>query len=352
MSPILIAVIPSLGTLLASPLGDLAVFALCAGVAWLLLRRRSNAAAATFATDSTQADSSRTDSARTDSAWTDSAGPDSDWTAGQSPFEVDTFLTANTASGRPLFPSIEMWLRRHVLLARIPLSWSSCCVGVVAVSGTIAAMTFVATENAPLAVAASLLTLGLLMVILLVVAQRNVRQFRQQLPLAMDIMAGAIQSGDNIRQTIGLLSNTMQEPARTEFIRCRNQLEMGLSLRDTMQSLSDRICTIDVQLFATTLATHRDTGGHLAATLRRMGRVIHSRFDYERHLRTTTGMGRMSVIVVIALAWILMGYIVAVKPDYGRDMLTDPLGQRMLMLALALEFIGIGWSLFLVRANY
>lgn len=347
MSPDLTAAIPSIGALLASPLGDMAVFALCGGVAWLLLGRRYNAAAATVAEDSTQSDSHRTDS-----NWTVSESPDSDQTAGQSQLEVDTFLTVNTASREPLFPSIEMWLRRHVLLARIPLSWSACCIGVVAVSGSLGAMVFVASENAPLSVASSLLTLGLLMVILLFVAQRNVRQFRQQLPLAMDIMAGAIQSGDNIRQTISLLSDTMQEPARTEFIRCRNQLKMGLSLRDTMQSLSERIRTIDVQLFATTLATHRDTGGHLAATLRRMGRVIHSRFDYERHLRTTTGMGRMSVIVVIALAWILMGYIVAVKPDYGRDMLTDPLGQRMLALALVLEFIGIGWSLFLVRVNY
>lgn len=342
MSPGLTAAIPSMAALLASPLGDLAVFALFTGVTWLLLRRRATAGPTSIKNDSTLPDPD----------WMDPERPDSGWAAGQSPFEVDMFITANTASRRPLFPSIEMWLRRHVLLARFPLSWSSYCIGVVAISGSIGALVFVATENAPSAVGASLLTLGLLMVILLVVAQRNVRQFRQQLPLAMDIMAGAIQSGDNIRQTIGLLSNTMQEPARTEFIRCRNQLGMGLSLRDTMQSLSERIRTIDVQLFATTLATHRDTGGHLAATLRRMGRVIHSRFDYERHLRTTTGMGRMSIIVVVALAWILMGYILAVKPDYGRDMLTDPLGQRMLMLALILEFIGIGWALFLVRSKY
>ena len=248
--------------------------------------------------------------------------------------------------------SFESWLQRQLLMARLPIPANLTPLLIVCASGLCAALTFVLVESVPASVVAGLTTLATCLLVLIGVAQWRIRTFRKQLPLALDIMAGAVASGESLKQSVGVLATTMQEPAKTEFVRCRNQLDMGLSLRATMQSLAQRVGSLDVKLFATTLAVHRETGGKLNMTLKRMSKVIRSRFDYEQHLQTTTGMGRLSVIVVVSLAWIIFAYFVIARPEYGRELWETAQGQRMLMTALLLEVIGIVWAFGLMRAKY
>jgi len=248
--------------------------------------------------------------------------------------------------------SIENWLQRQMFMARLPIPTTLTPLVIACASGLFAALTFVLVESIPASVVAGLTSLATCWLAVTGMAQWRIRTFRKQLPLALDLMAGAVASGESLKQAVTVLAATMQEPAKTEFIRCRNQLDMGLSLRATMQSLAQRVGSLDVKLFATTLAVHRATGGKLNMTLKRMSKVIRSRFDYEQHLQTTMGMGRLSVIVVVSLAWIIFAYFVIARPEYGRELWETAQGQRMLLTALVLEIIGIIWAFGLMRTKY
>lgn len=265
---------------------------------------------------------------------------------------VSLFPTSDQSIAQQPFPRFELWFRRQVLLARVPLPIQALPILMIAGAATFATMTFVATEDMLAALLVGILVVVAGLVLVVGVAHWKVRQFQQQMPLALDLMAGAVAAGDSLSEAVALLATTLQEPARTEFRRCKNQMEMGLSLRSVMQSLAGRIGTIEVRLLSATLAVHRDTGGQLAETLKRMAKVIRARFDYERHLKTATGIGRISALVVVVLAWLLFGYLLIIKPEYGRPLLEQPLGQQMLLAALGLEVLGILWVLALVRSRY
>lgn len=294
---------------------EIAVFVFCAGLTWWFLRSR-----------------------RQDTR--------------EEPFEIPIFGTQDPDIDRRRFSTFERWFRRQVLLSRAPMSWSVVSLLLVCISASVTAAGFVATENLMVSAILGLGALVICVVTVAGVAHWNVKRFREQLPLALDIMAGSVKSGDSLRQAVCLLADTMQEPAKTEFVRCRNQLDMGLSLRATMLSLADRVNTMDTRLFAKTLAVHRETGGQLTSTLQRMAKVIRSRSEYERFMQTTTGMGRMSLLVVVGLAWLIFGYLVLLKPDYGRELWEKPLGQQMLLVAFVLELVGIAWALMLIRSKY
>ena len=69
-------------------------------------------------------------------------------------------------------------------------------------------------------------------------------------------------------------------------------------------------------------------------------------------MQATTGMGRVSAMIVIGLAWMILAYMMIMKPEYAQDLWEKPLGQQMLMVALVLEIVGIAWVFALMKSDY
>ena len=126
---------------------------------------------------------------------------------------------------------------------------------------------FVLTEEAPVSILAGLLMMPGVMGILVGIRRRRMKKFEEQFPNSLDILARAVRAGESVEQAIELVSKSTQEPVASEYRRCSNQLEMGLSVPATVQSLGDRIGQSDVKIFSSTLAIHRDGGGNLAEAL-------------------------------------------------------------------------------------
>jgi tight adherence protein B len=119
-----------------------------------------------------------------------------------------------------------------------------------------------------------------------------------------------------------------------------------------MESMTQRMDTLNVRIMSSILSAHRDSGGHLAETLQRLAQVIRNRFDYQRKLRSITSAGRASLFIVTALAWGIFIYLFAFQPSYGREFFNDPSGRLMLIVAFGLELIGVCWGWALLRQQY
>ena len=304
-------------SILNHPGVDVAIFVCCAGLVWLVFGRKG-----TIEEEPAE------------------------------PLELEFMITEEPVTDDQPFQSFETWFRQQTYAAKLPFRYQHVPYLMLAVSAIAAAAMLVLSENPFAAVMTGVMTLAVLLAALMGIAKYQTRQFRKQLPLALDIMARAVRSGDGLREAVCLLSETMQEPAKTEFVRVRNQLDMGLSLRATMNSFAKRVGSLDAKLFATTLSVHRDTGGELSGTLERMASVIRSRFEYDRHMQATTGMGRMSVMIVVALAWLIFGYMAIMKPEYAADLWESPTGNQMLMAALIFEVVGLAWVFGLMKSDY
>jgi len=262
---------------------------------------------------------------------------------------VREFPSAQPAQELAGIQRFDHWFGRMVRLSRFPLAPAQVSMLIVGVASVVAAALFVATEKVGPAI-----MLGILLVVasvlgIAVAYQRMLSKFEVQLPMALELMARAVTAGESLEQAISLVAGSMEEPAKTEFRRCHNQLQMGLSIRAAMSSLIQRIDTTNVRVMASILSVHRESGGNLADTLTRLAEVIRNRFDYERKLKTVTGAGRASVIVVAGLAWCIFGYLFLCRPEYGRPLWENPSGRSMLVLAATLECIGMVWGWSLLR---
>ena len=211
---------------------------------------------------------------------------------------------------------------------------------------------FILTEEAPVSILAGLLMMPGVMGILVGIRRRRMKKFEEQFPNSLDILARAVRAGESVEQAIELVSKSTQEPVASEYRRCSNQLEMGLSVPATVQSLGDRIGQSDVKIFSSTLAIHRDGGGNLAEALERLASLIRDRLDYRRQMSSVTSGGRFSVLVILVLAPLLFGYLFLIRPEYGMGLWQDPIGRWMLLTSIVGQVLGMFWVSQILKSDY
>lgn len=241
-----------------------------------------------------------------------------------------------------------------LLLYQSGLGWSvPLALSAVIVMGLlVGSFVYVATENPAFTLLAAMTAMVLFVVIIAMVRSRRMKKFEELFPNSLDIMARAVRAGESLEQAVELVSNASQEPVASEFRRCSNQLEMGLSVPATMQSLSDRIGQTDVKIFSSTLSIHREGGGNLAESLDRLASLIRDRLDYRRQMRSGSSAGRFSVLIILILAPILLAYLFLFKPEYGMGLWDDPIGRWMLVLSIVGQAIGLFWVSRILKTDY
>ena len=119
-----------------------------------------------------------------------------------------------------------------------------------------------------------------------------------------------------------------------------------------MRSLAYRVQVMEMRILATTLSVHRQAGGNLGETLDRMAHVVRERLTYRRQLRVATAAGRFSAALVSIAGVLLFCYMFVFQADYTHRLLSTPIGQSLLVLALVLEIVGLLWIWRLLRSEY
>ncbi|MDP6445737.1 MAG: type II secretion system F family protein [Pirellulaceae bacterium] len=188
--------------------------------------------------------------------------------------------------------------------------------------------------------------------ILIMRRARRLKQIQEQLPDVLDLLARAVRAGESLDQAIDLAGRKTSEPLAREFRRCSNQLKMGLALSAAMRSLAYRVQVMEMRILATTLSVHRQAGGNLGETLDRMAHVVRERLTYRRQLRVATAAGRFSAALVSIAGVLLFCYMFVFQADYTHRLLSTPIGQSLLVLALVLEIVGLLWIWRLLRSEY
>lgn len=183
-------------------------------------------------------------------------------------------------------------------------------------------------------------------------ARKRMRQFLEQLPDALDMMAQALQAGMGLTQSLSYMCKEAPDPVGTEFSVFMEEMNLGLPMAEALMTFQRRIPFQEMRLLSTALVVNREVGGSLAELLNRLGDVIRERFRIERQIKTLTAQNRLSALVVCSLPPVLAVFMFFSGPEAFGQMLSDPLGQMMLIIALALEVIGIFVFRKLIRVEF
>jgi len=238
---------------------------------------------------------------------------------------------------------IDLALER--LVVESGLDWTSMAAALLLIAGglLVGGVFWIWTENLLATAIGGLIGMALPLPILAYHRAKRLRLLRERMPDALDLVARAVRAGESLDQAIDLAGQKGPEPLATEFRRCARQMQMGLAMNAVMRALVHRVRIMEMRIFATTLAVHRQSGGNLAITLERMAAVIRERITYQRQVRAATAAGRFSAAMIATAGPLLFGYMFFFQYEYAGRLITLPLGQSLLVIAVVLEITGLLW---------
>lgn len=130
---------------------------------------------------------------------------------------------------------------------------------------------------------------------------RRKNTITNQLPDFLLNVSSAMSVGMGLNQAIELTSNEEGGPIKQEFDLFLNELRLGVSYEDSLDSLNERIGTIEMQLVVSAMKISREVGGNLSAVLKRLSDTLRKKIEMEGKINSLTAQGRMQGIVMVCL---------------------------------------------------
>jgi tight adherence protein B len=172
---------------------------------------------------------------------------------------------------------------------------------------------------------------------------QRIKKFEEQFPEALDLLSRAIRAGHAFQTAMGMVADELPAPVGVEFKKAFDQQNFGLPLREALVELSERVPSLDVRFFVTSVTIQRETGGNLSEILDNLARVVRERFKIRRQVRVHTAHGRFTGYVLLALPAALALVLTWLSPEHMKLLFNERLGQAMLVGAMVMQGIGFVW---------
>lgn len=169
---------------------------------------------------------------------------------------------------------------------------------------------------------------------------RRLLKFEEQFPEAIDLIARALRAGHALTTGLSMAAQEIPQPVGGEFRTLYEQQNFGMPLPEALRDFARRIPVLDAQFFATAVLTQRETGGNLSEVLDNLGSVIRERFRVRRQVRVISAHGRLTGFILTALPPALAGAFMIINPNHVQMLIDDPIGIRMITVAIVMQVIG------------
>jgi tight adherence protein B len=173
-------------------------------------------------------------------------------------------------------------------------------------------------------------------------ARRQAR-FMKQLPDTLQLLAGTLKAGYGVLQAIDTVVKEVEEPTSTEFQRALTEARLGLPLEDSLGDMAERIDSDDFRWVVVAMNIQRQVGGNLAELLETVAATLRGREQVRRQISALSAEGRLSAVILIALPFVILGFLLVTNPGYLTPLLTNVLGWIMLGIVSVLMLIGVVW---------
>jgi tight adherence protein B len=171
--------------------------------------------------------------------------------------------------------------------------------------------------------------------------KRRMRQFEEQLPDALMMLAGGMRAGIGLNAAMAQLVAEAPAPLGQEFSLLLREQRLGLQLEQSLSNLARRVPTQTTTLVVSAMRIATETGGGLAETLERTAHTVRSRLQMEGKIGALTAQGKLQAWVVGALPLVLMLILNKMEPEAMSYLWHDRIGWATLAVIGVLEFLGV-----------
>jgi tight adherence protein B len=180
-------------------------------------------------------------------------------------------------------------------------------------------------------------------------ADKRARSFAAQLPDALQLIIGSLRSGFSLTQAIEAMIRELPDPLSTEFARAMGETRLGVPLEDALERVAARMACADLSWAVVAIRVQREVGGNLAEVLETTVATMRERASLRRHVQALSAEGRLSAYVLVALPFLLAGFMLLFRRDYLRPLYASPLGLMLLGAGVVLVLIGMFWMSRIVK---
>jgi tight adherence protein B len=192
-----------------------------------------------------------------------------------------------------------------------------------------------------LAVVAGVVAGAIPYIVLIVLREQRFRKCDQLLPEAIDLMARGLRAGHALTAVIEMVGKETAQPMAGEFMKLHEEHQLGLTLRDAVMNMVERLPRDDMRFLATAILMQKETGGNLAVILDKTAAVARERARLRGQLKIYTAQGRVTGWVLCMMPFIMFGLLSAINWQFEKLLFTEPFGRTMVYFGLVLMAMGV-----------
>jgi len=178
-------------------------------------------------------------------------------------------------------------------------------------------------------------------IVLLILRELRFRKCDQLLPEAIDLMARGLRAGHALTAVLEMVGAETEEPLSTEFKKLSEEHQLGLTMREAVMNMVDRLPRDDMRFLATAILLQKETGGNLAVILDKTAAVARERARLRGQLKIYTAQGRVTGWVLCLMPFIMFGLLSVINWQFEKLLFTEPFGRSMVYFGLVLMVIGV-----------
>ena len=208
------------------------------------------------------------------------------------------------------------------------------------------------TSNTALALVVALIGAILPPIIVSRAKEKRLELFSKQLGEALPVIGNSLRSGFTFQQSMENVYNNMPDPLAYEFGKAIREMQYGMPFDEAVTRLGERMQNKDLDLLVSAVIIQGRVGGNLAELIDIIGDTIKDRIKLQRDVKTMTGAGKLSGIILGLLPVGLMAFLSILNPDYLSGFVSSSMGMVMLAVGMLMEIIGFTIILKMTNIKY
>jgi tight adherence protein B len=150
---------------------------------------------------------------------------------------------------------------------------------------------------------------------------------------------------------VKMVGDELNDPIAGEFRILFDEVNYGVSMNTGLLNLAARVPVTDLRYFVIAVLIQRETGGNLAELLDNISAIIRARLKLYGQIRVLSAEGRMSAWILTLLPICLAFAMTFVNRALISVLWTDPVGLKLIGVALVLMIFGIFWMWRIVKIH-
>ncbi len=203
---------------------------------------------------------------------------------------------------------------------------------------------FIAGKSFPLALLGAIM--GFFLPGIYVKQQQSKRliKFNDQLGDMLNLMVNGLRAGYSTAQAMEAVSRELPTPICDEFRRVIQEMQLGISMEQSLDNLLRRIPSDDLDLVITAINVQREVGGNLAEILDTISYTIRERVRIKGEIRVLTSQVLYSGRFLSMLPVILIMILYVLNRDYMMEFFKPE--------NLPCGYIALGTGALMIMAGY